>query len=74
MEDEENKKEIKEIEVEGKIKLVTNSMENSRNEIDLQTKPDDKPDFAYKSTIDEPILTTLVFFKVLLFYNKLIHK
>jgi len=61
MEDEESKKENKEIEVEGKIKLVTNSFENTRNEIDLQTKNDEKPDFAYKSTIDEPIMDTLVF-------------
>lgn len=60
LEDEENKKEIKEVEVEGKIKLVTSSHENSRNDIDLQTKPDDKPDYTYKSTIDEPIIETLV--------------
>ena len=57
--EEENKEPPKEAEGEGNIKLITN--DNSRNDIDLKSKPDEKIiSYSYQSTIDEPIWQTLV--------------
>lgn len=58
---EENAKENKEVELEGKVKLITNTRENSRNDIELHSKPDENLNvLPHKNTIDEPIRETLV--------------
>lgn len=60
---EDNQKEAKEVEIEGKIKLITNTRDNSIQNIELNTKVEENVQkVPHQSTLDEPIKDTLVIF------------